>query len=642
MLGFLYLQVAKVVHAFVAAHLPLSVYCFTFVWKKTQAAAILAAIFVAFSEHLTTFGVHTIISSFLAPFVFATVTLQLKSMENIHKKRTYDRSKHVNGHTILTDAVAYGNGHYKESDDTHDHIHPKYHGGQTATPTGTNHNDSKNGAETKYSKMSRFGFIYNMGLSFFITLLCYIRPDLVLFYGVVSVVLYLRRAHQMEIFIRATYKALCSGAMLGLLLCGYVDKRVHGIWLVSPLQWVKFNLLSKTSGLLFGEEKTLWYVEKLIDSSAVFHCQFVIVVGCLVSFALTTLISRKTPGSPRLTMDILTTLLLLFTTYSIQTHKEMRFLHNTLVCFHVLTASVMNDCLCTLRDHMVFNITKVTRILSYTLAITLLANIYVQQKFGVNVAPTQRSWLYKEASYSGHVNKCLDFIGHQNDVTGVFLDYSIHTTMAFTVIHKNIPLLTLVHDEYYEFNIFVQKSLPSSNFFRQSNVSVYTFSNPANFIVRENYPFLLKYLLENHVYNYVIYGSSSAVQLFGYKEVYSSGDTKVFRRIHNASMDDLLQTVASQLTKVLNYTYLEYEAQWLLTFAKYDKAIERLNFTLTSEKPTVRALHLLITAYKRQGNSEKARSIYHHCVRTYNIETCNQPQSNIKLRSYRNLDSIRL
>jgi hypothetical protein len=60
-------------------------------------------------------------------------------------------------------------------------------------------------------------------------------------------------------------------------------------------------------------------------------------------------------------------------------------------------------------------------------------------------------WKYRGINNSNHVNICLDFIGNQNDVTGVFIDSSIHMTGGYTILRQNVPIIALSHREFLKF-----------------------------------------------------------------------------------------------------------------------------------------------------------------------------------------------
>ena len=176
--------------------------------------------------------------------------------------------------------------------------------------------------------------------------LSYIRPDLVVLFAVMNVTHF--NARRLRMFI--SHGSVCTGAMLALLMCGYSDKNVYGVWFMSPIQWIKFNIFSQTSELLFGVAQNSWYVYKMLNSSVMFHVQLTIVMAGLLSVLSQLLYSKVAWGKYRQMLSMLLTVIVLFTVYSHKGHKEMRFLHNAIVCFHILTASHF-DCFSYLPIH---------------------------------------------------------------------------------------------------------------------------------------------------------------------------------------------------------------------------------------------------------------------------------------------------
>ncbi|KAL5017622.1 hypothetical protein ScPMuIL_007211 [Solemya velum] len=81
----------------------------------------------------------------------------------------------------------------------------------------------------------------------------------------------------------------------------------------------------------------------------------------------------------------------------------------------------------------------------------LRSQLSVAIQFQILEKQIATNWTYRGDNDSSDLNQCLDFVSSQEDVTGLFMDRSVHTSGGYSVIHKDVPIVTLIHNEFYEF-----------------------------------------------------------------------------------------------------------------------------------------------------------------------------------------------
>lgn len=471
--------------------------------------------------------------------------------------------------------------------------------------------------------------LFLSGLTLGVT--CYIRIDLGLFLALVIAphCLRTRSNHVLLTFDLPVLLPIILGFTSGMLLGGLEDSWSYGVWFLSPYQWLRFNVGFDFATLLFGKQDLYYYLRRIVFHNFSLVCLSASFVTVLLYAAVSHEFRRTHGRSLTLLLMLFIPSVLLFIIYSIKGHKEMRFVHNPLVLLIIVYSSAI-----LLAVKFVFS-QELGRTRVKSIAYVCIG-IYIFNQWCVMPSPVDQSnkpWVYNSGWDSNHVNECFNFIGQQTDARGVFVDRSIHTSAAFSVLLQDVPLLTLIHYELYEFGTTAYLPLsPVTMFGRKDTVNVRTLSSISNYIsIYNSHEYLLKLLLKRKDYNYLVMKKGKTFINRGYEEVYSSGTMKVLRRTFDNDAEEYLAKLADGLPVGTNATILEYEGSWLLTFGLLQLAEERLLTALQLGNPTARLFQILVKAFLEQNKLDHARKAEQLCIDRWGMETCRTPQPRIIL-----------
>ena len=464
-----------------------------------------------------------------------------------------------------------------------------------------------------------------------LALLCYVRVDIALFLVVIGVVFFTDMLIH-PIKHGRTIGILIAGGIAGVVIGGLDDLHSYGIFLMSPFQWFRFNVLTDLPNLIFGLASEWTYVEFILNYDMLTRIQTVlqIVTFLLVCYRLlfveTTLRNRQLD---KCFFRLVLATVFLFLAYSLKGHKEIRFMHNVIVLFHISSALSFTILYRQLIDSVQswYNTIKLhARMLFVLFAANLLLN------FPNANDQSNQIWAYKGVTDSHHINECLDFIRQQPDVTGLFSDRSIHETAAYSVLHKDVPIFSLFHKEFMEFDKSARKNLPSNDYFSsRSTVGVTVTSQISNFISTENSPLLLKALVNEPHYNYLLLKTSRKLVSTGFEEVFRSGTMRVMRKTQNERGTEELQQIADSIPIGRNATILEYEGSWLMTYGLRQLAMERLEVAIELDVSRIRAFQLLSLIYRDMGRNQDARRVSAKCFKNNGKDACMKAQPQIVL-----------
>ena len=428
------------------------------------------------------------------------------------------------------------------------------------------------------------------------------------------------------------------GALLGLMLGGYEDWLSYGIWFISPQQWFKFNVQKDLASVLFGRTDTMWYIKELMsnnNSLVLFtSCNVIVLTGLCISHVS----SRHILFPPyykvaRVHIFLMLQTLCLLLLYSCMNHKELRFVHNALVLFLVTGALSLITILNTLT--MLINKPFIPVFIKYFTLLGLL--IYAHTAwihFPSATNHTDYSWPYLGQWDSSDVNTCIDYVRRQHDVTGLYIDRSLHITGGYSLLHKDIPIFTLIHFEFQEFDKKCRVSINSRSVFTRSEFKskVSVLGRISDFITVENTPLLLKNLLVSTEYNYWIVSGNIHALEFGFDEVYKAGKMRVLRRKTSDDINKRLFQIRHKIPQLQNTTILEYEVSWLRTFGLYSLALQRVRKVFDLETPSsARAYQLLMSCEIARGREEAAQAAYRSCISYHGDKQCTTPQPRIVL-----------
>ncbi|KAJ8312303.1 hypothetical protein KUTeg_009676 [Tegillarca granosa] len=312
---------------------------------------------------------------------------------------------------------------------------------------------------------------------------------------------------------------------------------------------------------------------------------------------------------------------MLFIIYSLRGHKE-------------LSSVIMHVC------HIILKNVTFVRQTSVIRSIILLYIASQWNKFPSYTDNSNAFWSYGKSSDSNYVNICLNYLSEQHDVRGVYIDASIHVTGGYTILHKNVPIISLIHKEFYEFGMDSRILLDKRNreLIPNDTLSLATLRRISDFISIKNTQYLLKVLIKQTVYNYLIIENKREFLKHGYSEVFRSGTMRVLKRNFQPEQEVYLHHIAANIPPGPDVFTLNYEANWLLTYELYDKAEYKLLYSLKNDNKNLQTYQLLIRLYEDQKKPGKAKKMINLCKQYFNSVKCRESPKRIVMHSEYNFD----
>ena len=158
--------------------------------------------------------------------------------------------------------------------------------------------------------------------------------------------------------------------------------------------------------------------------------------------------------------------------FSCMGHKEERFLHDTVVLFLIavsqvvmaITGCVAENCFKTRhinhnkpnqRDSKGESKDDDKQLIHQQLVIIgLFSAVFVAHQLRVLGRPVdiqRQLWQTSSAASDLDTTLCMHFLSSQRDVSGLFIDRNIKDTGGYSILHKNVPLLCLLGNDFVEF-----------------------------------------------------------------------------------------------------------------------------------------------------------------------------------------------
>lgn len=537
----------------VASTLPLVVYRYVTAVFRSHDTASLAAIFVASCMMLHVFGTHTLLNSLLAPPVFAALT---------HLHAIVAPSSNTSGVTAGSNCARSR----READDTYDVGRPSSRVQQTskskerATATTTaafskipsqrnsrqrhdrrvrpilrdvldpdkdilpssgtvvhrqtigSNSAHDSGSLQAFPETHHLSYRSSFTAGFVLGLCCYVRTDVVALGLAVLLPHWRPFCTRYQYVVSGMFGALC-GAGVGLL----DDFRCYGWGIASPLNWFTFNVQKDLSAVIFGENSPRRYVEGIFFQNAGMASLCVVsVVGTLLSSFNNTAPNTGTRGPDKRSfgpfLRTTTAWVMLLLLYSCKGHKELRFVHNVIVLMLISCASAVHSILLTLR----LSRTKSELLLDVTLALF----VYSQWQDVVGLTsssnPSGNKMAFLKSPDIQDVNICLRYVASRPDVRGLFVDKDLYVTGGYTLLRKNVSIFGFCNKNFLEFSMASRRTLPSRLWFgAQRHVSVAYFGDVSNYVSVPNSHYVMKFVLEDRRYNYIVVQKNHGIQYFG-------------------------------------------------------------------------------------------------------------------------------
>ena len=276
---------------------------------------------------------------------------------------------------------------------------------------------------------------------FLLALACSFRMDSVVFFAPFFI---LRHQNNRRMLFR--YVFLLIGFVVMFFFQGLSDFHFFGTFLASPINWFKFNILEGKSSI-FGVQPFFYYFGKLLVRPF-YLVNFALIVGLLIYKIQTTL--HKFSGKIHdvwffATLELLLWGLMSIIVLSAVEHKEERFMFSIFPVIMILFAAAMkeyfliiNDLYHYLHGHILprFNITRKpiqTELAYLRIGFLLVVCLFI---FDASITSSENvDW-----AFFHDVNKSLEWIGDQENSTGIIVFSQWFYTGGWTHLHKNISM----------------------------------------------------------------------------------------------------------------------------------------------------------------------------------------------------------
>ncbi|MFX1254482.1 MAG: hypothetical protein ACFFCZ_22910 [Promethearchaeota archaeon] len=243
------------------------------------------------------------------------------------------------------------------------------------------------------------------------------------------------------------YSALVCGFIGTFFIQGLSDLVYYGIFLISPINWVKYNIIEGKSSQ-YGTLPALYYVEQLINNSfyAVFFAIVIVILVIRVSYKLVHNREGKMEDPWFFTiLKLLIWFLISLGIFSLVGHKEDRFIFSLYPIIMILFSAAIKECFEIIESSYIylstvllsrFNtklLTNQNRIRTIKMSFLLLCCLFIIQMNIISINNT--NWTLHDYN-----NKALEWVGRQEDSTGVIFVGHWRDCGCWTYLHKNISL----------------------------------------------------------------------------------------------------------------------------------------------------------------------------------------------------------
>lgn len=608
-------QVAKLVHSLIAGALPFIIYKYSkVIFPRKRDIAILAAGFIAFSQPLIILGTHTLIQSLLSPFIFLSLTVIARVAIQVNSSEAHDafHNRMISGVSQTTESASENNNIDAPGDE--DVVLSENGVCKVEDPTVEQAKDA----------------VQLVASGLFIGIAVLVRPDSFFVIAISIANFVMTSPHVTEVFFALFPMTL--GFFCGVFIGGWSDYLNYGTWFLSSTQWVTFQI--NYSSKLFGSHDFLMYFWDVLFVGHTAPGLTCLIAGVGLAYAFSNyFVSLKTLFDAQKKdmqgwKQTLALTVIMFVGYSLLSHKEIRFVHDAIILYLLCAAATVFMVFKALYLYII-EVAETTISKRRFIKLGLYAELFLYMFAGrlgcprSSVPSSVMKWAYSGLAEAGQVNQCLDFVGRQEDVTGVFIDYSIHMVGAYTLLHRNVPIIAKTHFEFREWDIVSRIPVVTTNLLnKQNNVTINTIDSVSNFVTVQNVGLMMKYLISKPEYNYVITTGGRKLPKKGFREVFNISDVWVFKR-SRARIDRVaLEEYGRNLPIGKNASVLEYEGSWLVTLQLYEKAVERLNAAIALDTSSVRVWQLLSFALDKLDDKEKASAAQLQCHKIHGREAC--------------------
>ena len=594
--------------------------------------AVLSVFMCACSIHLNILSTHTLINSFLSPIVYLIIAdiLERSSPRMLtsptkHNEEKNSANNNNDNYSLcgVKNVNIYNDTRFKQIPDQCETAHNAnlHLASQIITSKhdlGTN-NSPKNMylhtiAKNSGGRWSRI--IKSVFSGFILGLVVYVRPDTcAVILSVIACTINLKRLKLL----------FCPFYLIGFILSISIGLRddylSYNSVIISPWQWIKFNMGGNLSATLFGVEPALFYLRRLLLDDWLNFLLLTFSSFLFLLYAVYTVLLTHENSSPKvilkvkMTKQLISIVLCLLCLYSSKGHKEIRFVHDVIPLILILYSKII-----LVVCEIGFQLCKIKQCMYLILILT--ASFQWNTFISLDKSKISQ-WSYRGIDNSNHANKCLDFISRQQNVTGVFLDADCHMSGGFSILRHNVSVLALNQKEYFKFGEDARITV-NSNFISNGTHSIFTLSRISDFISANNQRYLWKSIIGDSNINYLIVTNRRLLINSTSVEIYTSGDFKVLERTFDSVTEQALYAMTNTTSLVDNSEILNTEADWLIYYGAYRKARERLTSALKIDERNLRSHQLMIQLYHIKDDNKAARAFLQECRKYHDRKTCLQ------------------
>lgn len=346
-------------------------------------------------------------------------------------------------------------------------------------------------------------------LTFLISLIIYIRIDLII--GIGGILL-LRFPYKKSKVLLSHFIGCFGGFMLG----GIIDLIYYGEFLVSPINWFKFNIIESHSEM-FGISPFHYYLYKLIYEPLFIRIITTYGTALLIVLVIDTIkkaIKAKQIkwGKEQFLLPFATAAAIVIFTFSFPGHKEHRFVFIGEVFLHISCAIALvitieyvlgfleNELRRQKRGMGIkINRKKINNVVYVSFLILFLGTYFINSYYMYQKA----DWLVYD-----DISRSLAYVGQQPDAKGVIILQMFWYTGGYTYLHNNISYLEIYKFDnnigtYYTLNRSLAQEYGDYNYLIVPLYQINRYPNISTIIDESQYKLVSNIQNKSHVYKYM-------------------------------------------------------------------------------------------------------------------------------------------
>ncbi len=296
-------------------------------------------------------------------------------------------------------------------------------------------------------------------------LACALRMDSIVFFAPFFL---LRHQNNLKMVFQYFFIGFGFGVMF--FIQGLTDLHFFGTFLASPFNWYQFNIVEGKSSI-FGVQPFDYYFKKIL-TRPFYAVNAVLLVGMLI-FRIQTVL-HKFSGKMHdewffTTLELLIWSLMSLIVLSTVEHKEERFIFSLLPLLMMLFAVTMKEYYLIIRDFYQYIHTDLLPRFNFIrkpkredLALIQLGIFALASLFAVN--ESIRSSGTVDWAFFHDVNTALEWVGDQENSTGVIVFSQWFYTGGWTYLHKNISMAHYKDPEESTGWLYLPRYSPECNY----------------------------------------------------------------------------------------------------------------------------------------------------------------------------------